>query len=102
MAIDNGSLVLAFDEEGEALELPYQRLNALLLGPGTTVTHDAVRHLSAHGTCLAWVGIDGTRLYTAPPIFERDCRARPQAGHLVGLGHDPGDGRQAHVCKALR
>lgn len=78
IAIDNGSLVLAFEEE--ALELPYQRLNALLIGPGATVTHDAVRHLSAHGTCLAWVGADGTRLYTAPPIFDRDSElARKQA-----------------------
>ena len=80
VAIDNGSLLLVFDEQGEALELPYQRLNALLLGPGTTITHDAVRHLSAHGTCLAWVGTDGTRLYTAAPIFERDSDlARKQA-----------------------
>jgi CRISPR-associated protein Cas1 len=80
VAIDNGSLVLAFDEAGQELELPYQRLNALLLGPGTTVTHDAVRHLSAHGTCLAWTGTGGTRLYSAPPIFERDAElARKQA-----------------------
>lgn len=80
VAIDNGSLVLAFDDAGERIELPYQRLNALLLGPGTTVTHDAVRHLSAHGTCVAFVGVDGTRIYTVPPIFERDADlARKQA-----------------------
>ena len=80
VAIDNGSMILAFDEAEEHLELPYQRLNALLLGPGTTITHDSVRHLSAHGTCLAFVGTDGTRLYTAPPIFEHDAAlARQQA-----------------------
>jgi CRISPR-associated protein Cas1 len=80
VTIDNGSLVLAFDEKGEELELPYQQLNALLLGPGTTITHDAVRHLSAHGTCVAFVGVHGTRIYTAPPIFERDADlARKQA-----------------------
>ena len=32
VAIDNGSMILAFDEAEEQLELPYQRLNALLLG----------------------------------------------------------------------
>ena len=80
VAIDNGSLVLAYNDKDEVLELPYQRINALMLGPGATVTHDAVRHLSAHGTCLAWVGTDGTRLYTAPPIFDRDADfARKQA-----------------------
>lgn len=82
VSIDNGSLMLVFDDKDEALELPYQRLNALLLGPGTSITHEAVRHLSGHGTCLAWVGTDGTRLYTAPPIFDRDSDlARKQAGY---------------------
>ena len=80
MTIDNGSMVLAFDEADEQLELPYQRLNALLLGPGTTITHDAVRHLSGHGTCIAFTGTDGTRIYTAPPIFQHDATlARKQA-----------------------
>jgi CRISPR-associated protein Cas1 len=80
LAIDNGGLVLAFDEAGGEIELPYQRINALLLGPGTTITHDAVRHCVAHGTAIAFVGTDGTRLYTAPPIFERDADlARKQA-----------------------
>jgi len=80
LSIDNGSLVVAFDDAGREFELPYQRLNAILLGPGTTVTHDAVRHCLAHGTCLAFVGTDGTRIYSAPPVFERDSTlARRQA-----------------------
>lgn len=80
LSIDNGSLVLGFDGTGEELELPYQRLNAVLLGPGSSITHDAVRHCSGHGTCLAFVGTDGTRLYTAPPLFDRDSTlARQQA-----------------------
>src|SRR5262249_60816809 len=80
VAVETGSLVLVFDEMGETIELPYQRINALLLGPGTTVTHDAVRHCSAHGTAIAFVGTDGTRIYTAPPIFDRDADlARRQA-----------------------
>jgi len=80
LAIDNGSLVIVHDEADEVIELPYQRVNAFLLGPGTTITHDAVRHCTRHGTCLAFVGLDGTRLYSAPPIFERDSAlARQQA-----------------------
>jgi hypothetical protein len=59
VAVDTGSLVLVFDEARERIELPYQRINALLLGPGTTVTHDAVRHCSAHGTAIAFVGMAG-------------------------------------------
>jgi CRISPR-associated protein Cas1 len=86
ISIDAGSLVLAFDEKDEEIELPYQRINALLLGPGTTLTHDAVRHLSGHGTAIAFVGTDGTRLYTAPPIFERNADlARKQATYWASL-----------------
>jgi CRISP-associated protein Cas1 len=85
LSIDNGSLVLSFDEVGRELELPYQLLNAVLVGPGGAVTHDAVRHLSAHGTCIAFVGTDGTRLYTAPPVFDRDADlARKQATWWAG------------------
>src|SRR4051812_31335070 len=72
LTIDNGSLVLQYEAKGETLEVPYQTLNAVLLGPGTSITHDAIRHLSAHGTAITAVGTDGTRLYTAPPIFDRD------------------------------
>lgn len=80
LSIDNGSLVLLYEEKGEAVEVPYQTLNAVLLGPGTSITHDAIRHLSAHGTAIVAVGTDGTRLYTAPPIFDRDSEhGRAQA-----------------------
>jgi CRISPR-associated protein Cas1 len=40
----------------------------LLIGPGTTVTHDVLRLLARHGTLLAAVGDGGVKLYTAPPI----------------------------------
>jgi CRISP-associated protein Cas1 len=33
VAVESGSLVLIFDEAGETIELPYQRINALLLRP---------------------------------------------------------------------
>lgn len=80
LSIENGSLVLAFEQKGEVLEVPYQTLNAVLLGPGTSITHDALRHLSAHGTVIVAVGTDGSRIYTAPPIFDRDSTlARQQA-----------------------
>ncbi|CCG07922.1 type I-E CRISPR-associated endonuclease Cas1e [Pararhodospirillum photometricum] len=73
LSIDNGSLTLRYDESGEEAELPYQAVSAILLGPGTTITHDAIRHLSAHGTAFMAVGSEGTRLYTAPPLFERSA-----------------------------
>ncbi|MDR6771505.1 type I-E CRISPR-associated endonuclease Cas1e [Azospirillum sp. BE72] len=60
--------------------LPYQGLSLILLGPGTTVSHDALRLAARHGTGLLAVGEDGTRLYASLPGGADDSRlARRQA-----------------------
>jgi CRISPR-associated protein Cas1 len=52
----------------------------ILLGPGSSVTHDALRLLARHGTLMAAVGQDGVRSYTAPPLLpDRSDVARRQA-----------------------
>jgi len=40
----------------------------ILLGPGSTVSHDTLRLLARHGTLLAAVGEGGVKIYTAPPL----------------------------------
>ena len=49
-------------------QVPHQSLSAVLLGPGSSVTHDALRLLARHGCVLCAVGTDGVRHYTAPPL----------------------------------
>ena len=49
--------------------IPFQSLSMILLGPGSTVSHDALRLLARHGTALVAVGEDGVRCYTAPPLL---------------------------------
>ena len=48
--------------------IPYQGVSMILLGPGSTVSHDALRILARHGTLLAAVGDGGVKFYTAPPM----------------------------------
>lgn len=48
--------------------IPYQTVSMVLMGPGTTVTHDCLRILARHGTLLAAVGEGGVKFYTAPPM----------------------------------
>ena len=48
--------------------IPFQTLSMVLLGPGSTVSHDALRLMARHGTALVAVGEDGVRCYTAPPL----------------------------------
>jgi len=59
----------------------------ILLGPGSTVSHDALRLMARHGTALVAVGEDGVRCYTAPPLMpdtsetaRRQMRAWGDAG----------------------
>ncbi len=63
-----------------AVQIPHQTVSMILLGPGSTVTHDALRLLARHGTLMAAVGEDGVRCYTAPPLMpDRSDIARRQA-----------------------
>lgn len=71
--------------ESDALPLgefaiPLQSVSMILLGPGSTVSHDALRLLARARTALVAVGEDGVRCYTAPPLIpDRSGLARTQA-----------------------
>jgi CRISP-associated protein Cas1 len=71
---------LHFSSKRTADQIPHQTVSMILLGPGSSVTHDALRLLARHGTLLAAVGVDGVRTYTAPPLMpDRSDVARRQA-----------------------
>ncbi|MBZ0116701.1 MAG: type I-E CRISPR-associated endonuclease Cas1e [Sandaracinaceae bacterium] len=60
--------------------IPFQMISCLVMQPGTTVSHDAVRLLTAHGTGLVFVGEGGVRFYAAMPFGpDASARARMQA-----------------------
>ena len=60
--------------------IPLQGISMILLGPGSTVSHDALRLLAHARTALAAIGADGVRMYTAPPLIpDRSGLARTQA-----------------------
>jgi CRISP-associated protein Cas1 len=56
--------------------LPHQTVSMMLLGPGSTISHDALRLLARHNVGLAAVGEDGVRFYTAMPLL-------PDFSHLA-------------------
>src|SRR5215204_275709 len=57
--------------------IPHQALSVVLLGPGSTVSHDALRLMARHNTALAAIGEGGVRFYTAQPLL-------PDASDLAG------------------
>jgi CRISP-associated protein Cas1 len=62
------------------LRLPVATLSAIMLGPGTTVTHAAVKACADSNTPICWVGAEGLRFYAfgATPTHDNE-RARHQA-----------------------
>ncbi|MHC0429814.1 type I-E CRISPR-associated endonuclease Cas1e [Streptomyces sp. O3] len=49
----------------ETVRVPAALIAVVLLGPGTRVTHGAVRLLADSGTTVCWVGEQGVRMYAA-------------------------------------
>ena len=71
---------LRFVRDAETRIIPYQRLSCIILEPGTSVTHDALRLLARHGVGLIATGLDGVKCYTAPPLLSDSSElARRQA-----------------------
>ncbi|MBX3569855.1 MAG: type I-E CRISPR-associated endonuclease Cas1 [Rhizobiaceae bacterium] len=56
--------------------LPHQSVSLVLIGPGASVSHDALRILARHNVGLAAIGEDGVRFYTAMPLL-------PDFSHLA-------------------
>lgn len=48
--------------------IPYQSVSMILLGPGTSLTHDVLRLAARHSLLIAAVGEGGVKSYTAPPM----------------------------------
>lgn len=51
-----------------AYQIPYQIVSNILVGPGTTVSHDAFRILARNGTGLLITGGGGVRSYASMPF----------------------------------
>ena len=84
LSVEDGTLVFhastGFEWGVGIYDIPYQTVSLILLGPGTSVTQDALRLMARHGTGLVAVGMDGVRAYSAPPLGSNDSTiARRQA-----------------------
>lgn len=49
-------------------DLPFQMVSCVVLQPGSTVSHDALRLLARHGTGLIATGDGGVRMYASMPF----------------------------------
>lgn len=82
-------------------QIPHQTISLILLGPGTTISQDAMRICARHGTGVVAVGDGGVRMYSAPPLAPDQSQA---ARAQVRLWSDLNGGRMmvARKMYALR
>lgn len=65
--------ITLFDARG-SVAVPCAALTLLLLGPGATVTHAAMRALAENGCMVCWTGEGGVRLYAHSTGETRSAR----------------------------
>lgn len=73
LEIDDSS-VKWIDADNNVVPLPVATLNTLLLGPGTTVTHEAIKTATAANCAVSWVGEDSLLFYAAGFMATADTR----------------------------
>lgn len=62
--------------------IPFQTVSTIILEPGTTVSHDALRLLARHGTGLVTSGEDGVRFCASMPFGQDDSSLARQQVRL--------------------
>jgi CRISPR-associated protein Cas1 len=58
----DSNAITATDDRG-VVHIPAATIGVLLLGPGTSITHQAIMLLADHGATAVWVGERGVRYY---------------------------------------
>ena len=73
LEIDDSS-VKWIDCDCNVIRLPIATINTLLLGPGTSVTHEAVKVMAASNCSVCWVGEDSLLFYAVGQSPTADSR----------------------------
>ncbi len=80
--IDDSS-VKWIDSQNFVVRLPIATIGTILLGPGTSVTHEAIKVMSAANTTVCWVGEDSLLFYAIGQSPTSDSRFMRQQMSLA-------------------
>lgn len=95
LEIDDSSIKW-IDAENHVVPLPVATLNTLLLGPGTTITHEAIKVATAANCNVCWVGEDSLLFYAAGVLPTADTR---NLKRQIALAADPK--KSVEVARAM-
>lgn len=65
LTVVDGCLVLTDNDDRTQYEVPARSIVTVLIGPGTTVSTEAMKLAGRYGLTLTWVGEHGVRCYSA-------------------------------------
>jgi CRISPR-associated protein Cas1 len=83
----DGNALTIRDERG-TVHVPAATLAALLLGPGTSVSHQAMVLIAECASTAVWVGEQGVRYYAHGRTLARGTRLLDSQARLVSHRHD--------------
>jgi CRISP-associated protein Cas1 len=84
--IDQDAKAIAIDDPDGKVPIPCAALALLMLGPGTSITHAAIKALAENGCLVIWCGEDASRFYAQGMGESRDAsRLLRQASLCVDL-----------------
>lgn len=81
--IDQEDKAIALHDKAGKTPVPCSNLTALLLGPGTSITHAAVKTLADNGCLVLWTGESGVRFYAQGMGETRSSRRMLHQARLV-------------------
>src|SRR6185437_10356377 len=89
--IDQDAKAIAYRDMNGLTQVPVATLTLLMIGPGTSITHAAMRTLAENGCSVQWVGEQGVRFYAQGLGETRSARRLMRQAELWA---DP----QAHLA----
>lgn len=100
LSVESGSLTFSTagfaDLPAGLYELPHQSISTVILGPGTTISHDALRIANVNSTQILITGSGGVRIYCAPPLMpDRSKLARSHATQWADIN------QRLHIARRM-
>lgn len=92
--LDQSQQAVEFIQKHSRVLIPVAKLSVLMLGPGTSITHAAVKNLTDNGCSILWTGQDATRFY-AQGMGE--TRKAQRLLHQAQLVSDPAKRQQVVI-----
>lgn len=81
--VDQDAKAIAFHDQDGKTPVPCASLNLLMLGPGVSITHAAIKTLADNGCLVAWTGEEGVRYYAQGSGETRSARNLLRQAQLV-------------------